>query len=90
MVINWTDEAKLDLLEILAYIDDKNPQAADSLESQILGAIEQLPAHPFLYRSGKVSATREIVVHPNYLVIYRVMTNDIQILNVLHARQQYP
>ncbi len=90
MIINWTNDARLDLREILTFINDKNPQAADNLKCQIFEAVEQLVAHPYLYRVGAVPATREIVVHPNYVVVYRVAVEHIEILNVLHARQQYP
>jgi plasmid stabilization system protein ParE len=38
----------------------------------------------------RIPGTRELVVHPNYLVIYRVAASAIEIINVLHARQQYP
>ncbi|WP_319941302.1 type II toxin-antitoxin system RelE/ParE family toxin [Halomonas hibernica] len=39
---------------------------------------------------SRVSDTREIGVHPNYLVIYRIATDHITIVNVLHTRQKYP
>ena len=90
MIINWTNEARLDLREILSYISDKNSKAADNLEYQIFEAIEQLVEHPYLYGIGVVAATREIVVHPNYVVVYRVTTEHIEILSVVHARQAYP
>ncbi|MED7666620.1 type II toxin-antitoxin system RelE/ParE family toxin [Pseudomonas moraviensis subsp. stanleyae] len=44
---------------------------------------------PHLYRKGRSPGTREIVVHPNYVVIYEV-TDRIEILSVLHTRQEYP
>ncbi|NMM13759.1 MAG: type II toxin-antitoxin system RelE/ParE family toxin [Rhodoferax sp.] len=28
--------------------------------------------------------------HPNYIVVYRVERDVIDVLRVLHARQQYP
>jgi len=90
LIINWTNEARLDLKEILSFISDKNQQAAEKLEYQIFEAVEQLVEHPYLYRVGVVAATREIVAHPNYLVVYRVTNEHIEILSVLHARQQYP
>ena len=37
-----------------------------------------------------VAGTREIVVHPNYVVVYRVTASAIEVINVLHSRQQYP
>jgi plasmid stabilization system protein ParE len=51
---------------------------------------ERLPSHPFMYRPGRVAGTREAVVHPNYILVYRVGEELIEILAVLHARQQYP
>lgn len=50
---------------------------------------EQLPANPYIFRPGRVPGTREAVVHPNYILVYRV-AQAIEILGVLHARQQYP
>ncbi len=45
---------------------------------------------PYLFRRGRVPGTREYVVHPNYIVVYRVGQNVIDVLRVLHSRQQYP
>nr|WP_232966926.1 MULTISPECIES: type II toxin-antitoxin system RelE/ParE family toxin [Pseudomonas] len=71
------------------YIADRNAVAASQLNAAIEAATSALPLHPYLYRFGKVAGTREIVVHPNYVVVYRV-TDRIEILNLLHARQAYP
>ncbi len=89
MIVEWRPEAVADLWEILEYIDERNPQAAEELYAEIERATSALPEHPYLYRLGRVLNTREIIVHPNYLVIYR-LTDCIEILSVLHARQQYP
>ncbi len=32
---------------------------------------------------------KEAIVHPNYVLVYRV-ADAIEILAILHARQQYP
>ncbi len=45
---------------------------------------------PYLFRLGRVPDTREHVVHPNYIVVYQVGDEVIDILRVLHSRQQYP
>lgn len=42
-----------------------------------------------MHRPGRVSGTREAVVTPNYVLVYRV-TEIIEVLAALHARQQYP
>jgi toxin ParE1/3/4 len=44
-----------------------------------------------LYRqSERVPGCREIVAHPNYVILYRVAAVCIEVVNVVHARQQYP
>ncbi|MBE7375071.1 type II toxin-antitoxin system RelE/ParE family toxin [Pseudomonas lopnurensis] len=88
--VRWTDEAASDLVEIIDYIEQRNPLAAQALHTSILRVVEGLPSAPFLFRPGRVAGTRECVVHPNYLVIYEVRTDSIDVLRVLHARQEYP
>ena len=89
MLVEWRPLARAQLGEILDYIGDRNIVAASELYQNIQAATSAVPQHPYLYRFGRVPGTREIVVHPNYLVVYRV-TDRIEILTVLHARQQYP
>jgi addiction module RelE/StbE family toxin len=89
VLIEWRPEARDALRQILAYIGDRNPIAAAELNQAIEAATSALPHHPYLYRLGRVPGAREIVVHPNYLVVYQ-LSDRIEILNVLHARQEYP
>jgi toxin ParE1/3/4 len=90
MLLEWRPEARAALREILSFISERNLVAAFSLGDEIERATSALPQHPYLYRHGKVAGTREMVVHPNYVVIYRVTSSAIEIINVLHSRQQYP
>lgn len=86
----WTDEALIDLAEILTYIEQFNPLAARTLRHTIESGVEQLPRTPLGFREGRVAGTREWVAHPNYIVVYRVGTTTIEVLRVLHSRQEYP
>ena len=88
--VSWLETASRDLDEILGYIEDRNLLAALNLQREIEHAVSQLPQHPYLYRLGRVPGTRELVVHPNYLVVYRLTADAIEIIDVLHSRQQYP
>jgi ParE toxin of type II toxin-antitoxin system, parDE len=49
-----------------------------------------VPDHPYVYREGRKPNTREMVVLPNYIIVYRIKRDRIQIVNVLHARRRYP
>jgi len=40
--------------------------------------------------SDRIPGLREIVAHPNYIVLYRVAAERIEIVTIVHARQQYP
>lgn len=86
----WSDEASLDLVEIIDYIEQRNGPAAQRLLTAVIEAAESLPRMPELFRPGRVPGTRERVIHPNYVLVYRVGVSAIDILGVLHARQQYP
>lgn len=86
----WRADALGDLHRIIEYIADRNILAADRLQHAIERAAEALPTHPYMHRPGRVAGTREVVVHPNYILIYRVGTDRIDVLAVVHARQQYP
>jgi toxin ParE1/3/4 len=89
-VLEWREAARADLLAIVDYISDDNPDAAQRLKDEIEAKAAKLPDHPKLYRSGRVAGTREMVVRPNYLVIYSEDAQVVTILRVLHAAQQWP
>ena len=78
------------MVEIIGFIEQRNALAAQNLLAAIVQGAENLPLMPYLFRLGRVAATREHVVHPNYIVVYQVGENVIDNLRVLHSRQQYP
>ena len=89
LAIQWREQARADLRAIVQYISDRDPAAARRLRDAILDAVATTAEHPYLYRHGRVPGTRELVAHPNYIVVYLV-GDRIEVLNVLHARQIYP
>ncbi|HGS6999755.1 TPA: type II toxin-antitoxin system RelE/ParE family toxin [Klebsiella pneumoniae] len=88
--VKWTDNAKQSLYALIGFIAEQNPFAAESLLHQIEDSTLPATSHPYIFRSGRVHGTREIVAHPNYVVVYRVQAECIEVLDVLHARQEYP
>ena len=88
--IRW-NAATLDRFdELIAQIARLNPPAAEALRDRIKLSVLPLSEHPCLFRQGRVPGTREVVAHPNYIVVHRALRDCIEITNVLHARQQYP
>lgn len=88
--ILWRAEAQADLAAILEFIAERNPQSALALYDDIARLVSQLPYHPYLYRLGRVPGTRELVAHPNYVVVYQVGYAVIEIVSVVHSRKHYP
>jgi toxin ParE1/3/4 len=88
--VDWKETARADLLAIIDYISDDNPDAAQRLKDDIETKTSALASHPNMYRAGRVPGTREMVVHENYIVVYRVSSRAISILRVLHAAQAWP
>ncbi|MDO8901390.1 MAG: type II toxin-antitoxin system RelE/ParE family toxin [Phenylobacterium sp.] len=78
------------MLAIVDYISDANPDAAQRLKDELERKVAKLPDRPRLYRPGRVAGTREMVVRPNYIVVYAESDRAVVILRVLHATQQWP
>lgn len=90
LTVKWTDDAIHDLYTLIAFVAEQNPFAAEALMQRIDDAILPAAEHPYLFRSGRVFGTREIVAHPNYIVVYQITIDSIEVLSVLHSRQEYP
>jgi addiction module RelE/StbE family toxin len=88
--LKWRPLAETDLLDILDYIGQDNPDAALSLVEMIQDKTEALRTRPKMYREGRMRGTREMVVHRNYIVFYRVSEHTVTIQRVKHVRQQWP
>ena len=57
--VEWKTAARLDLVEIVDYIAQDNPSAADKMKFLIYEAAERLGEMPYINRRGRVSGTRE-------------------------------
>lgn len=88
--LEWREAARADLLAIVDYISDDNPDAAQRLKDEIDEKVSKLPDRPRLYRPGRIPGTREMVIRPNYIVVYAEDDRAVVILRVLHAARQWP
>ena len=87
MGVVWLPRAVEQLLSIIDYVSKESPSAAIDLAITIREAVDTLSTYPDRYRAGRVKGTRELVVKPNYIVVYRV-TERVEVLRVRHARKQ--
>ena len=91
MSVRWTKPALRDLEEIGDFIARDDAAAAAKTVATILDHAEALARHPHLGRAGRIAGTRELVVaHTPFVVPYRVVGDDVQILAVFHGARQWP
>lgn len=88
--IVWSEVALNDLDEIAAFIAQHGFSAAMRIQDRIEDSVKPTATYPYMFRIGHLEGTREIVAHPNYIVVYRVLADMILVTGVVHARQQYP
>jgi len=74
----------------MEYIAQDNPSAAIDLDLEFETKAENARQRLKLYRPGRMKGTREIVVRPNYVLVYRITGDLVEVLRVLHTAQQWP
>lgn len=79
-----------DLEKVEARIAKDNPAAALDMWFHIDDQVAQLADPNFPRKAGRVKGTFELVAHANYIVILEEDAHTITVLNVVHARQQWP
>lgn len=88
--IRWKKQAICDLITIGQHIAKDSSANAENILDLIENRVKPLAAHPNLGRIGRKRGTRELVAHENYVVIYRVLAVNIEILRIKHSAQQWP
>lgn len=86
----WRPAAIADRKSITAYIAQDNIRAAIEMGDMLIEKAALLDQHPMLGRVGRVKGTRELVAHPNYILIYRLVGKVVEILRVKHVAQKWP
>ena len=88
MLLKWTKTALRSVDEIAGYIAKDNPKRATSFVVEVQEAVTKLQVHPGMGRAGRVPGTRELVLHKNYIAIYRVRGDGVEILRLHHAARK--
>jgi addiction module RelE/StbE family toxin len=90
LALYWKKQAINDMVNIWQYIAQDSSIQATKLIDLIEAKVVTLTQFPQMGREGRKPLTREWVVHENYIVIYRVKSEQIEILRVKHSAQQWP
>lgn len=90
MILRWSRRALADLDRIAARIAIDNPEAASNFALTTASQVSRLQRLALLGRTGPFGETRELVVHRNYIVTYRLRGEEIQVLQVWHVARNLP
>lgn len=88
--LRWRPMALADRETIMNHIAEDNVTVAIELDQEFEAKAEIARQHPTLYKAGRVKGTRELVVRPNYVMVYRVLPDAVEVLRVLHTALQWP
>jgi plasmid stabilization system protein ParE len=70
------------------YLDNAGPQVASDAVEHILDAAQRLGTLPVMYRAAARAGLREYVMeHFPYILLHRVSARKIEIVAILHQRQ---
>jgi toxin ParE1/3/4 len=90
MRLRWTRRAAADLNRIAARIAADNPLAAGEFALAVRARAERLKQFSLLGRPGALDDTRELIVHRNYILTYRLRDDEVQMLQLWHVARNLP
>lgn len=92
MKVHWTDLAVENLADIHEYIARSSPQYALRMVDRLTRRSQQIGSFPY---SGRVVPetnhpnVREVFEGP-YRILYRIKTDQIDVVAVIHGAQEWP
>lgn len=90
MKVSYAPESIGDLKRLRAFIEIKNPLAAERIATSIKKGIRQLKTFPYLgvevLQAPDPELVRDVVLG-NYIVRYLIRSNEIYVLRVWHHKE---
>lgn len=91
MRVIWSPTAERNLDAVWEYIAQDNLDAADRMSERLRAAAEHLIDYPHFGRVGRSRDSRELIVAGTpYILIYRIGRDRIDIVRILHSKQNWP
>ena len=88
MLIKWTKTALASVDDIAGFIAKDNPTRATRFVLELQSAVTKLQDHPGIGRADRVPGTRELIRHKNYIAIYRVRGDVVEVLRLHRAARK--
>lgn len=87
----WLARASAERDAQILYIAERRPNAAVRADDAIQNAVDRIARFPESARPGRTPGTRELVVpRTSFVIIYRIASDAVVILRLLHQRQRRP
>lgn len=92
MKLAITSEAEEDLLQIyLNILDFVGIESAENTIAEFYRVLQLALTQPLMGVEGIVENTRELFPKGGiYRIVYRIKDDELQVLNIVLAKQQYP
>jgi toxin ParE1/3/4 len=91
MRVTFTETAGEELAEILDYIAQANPSAANRVALEVDRVIAHLKRFPLsAQQTDRPDVRRAVLGRYPYLVFYTVAADEIIIRNIRHGARRYP
>lgn len=85
----WSTSASRQYLEALRFLAERNEPAAAKLATRIRETLQALAVRP-IGRPGRMVGTFEkIVLRTSYLVVYKLVGDELRIVRLLHMSQDW-
>lgn len=90
MRLVWSPRSRYDRELIFQRIGTDDIDAAERMDEKLNRLANGLIIFPQKGRPGRKAGTRELVAHPNYIVVYRIRRDTVEISRIIHAAQRWP
>ena len=90
MRVRYTETTLVEIAEILAYIADRNPSAADRVAGRIARTLRHIAAFPrsSVQRADEPGSYVAVVGHFPYRVYYTIENDEVVVFSVRHAARR--
>ena len=89
-MIQWSEQALVQLEEMHEYLYSRNPVAADHTVALVHTAAQNLATNPYMGRSVNDELREKVVVGTEFIIHYSIAGQEISIVGIYHSKQKRP